>query len=108
MLETIYGRIYLQTSKTDIPVLLGGDFNAPKREEAEGSIVPHGENASQYTAYPDYGEPHHFRDSTDDVGELEFKQRWQFAEARMFDPDVGDWGWKMSTGLPKRVQRHRV
>lgn len=92
MLETIYGRIYLQTSKTDIPVLLGGDFNAPKREEADGSIVPHGENASQYTAYPDYGDPHHLRDSAGDVGELEFKQRWQLAEARMFDPDIGDWG----------------
>lgn len=24
--------------------------------------------------------------------ELEFKQRWQRAEARLFDPDVGDWG----------------
>lgn len=92
MLETVYGRIYLQTTKTDIPVLLGGDFNAPKREEADRSIIPHGKNASQYTAYPDYGDPHYVRESDGDVAELEFKQRRQFAEARIFDPDVGDWG----------------
>lgn len=41
MLETVYGRIYLQTAKTDTPVVLGGDFNAPKREQANGTIVPH-------------------------------------------------------------------
>lgn len=91
MLETVYGRIYLQTTKTDLPVLLGGDFNAPKREETDGSIVPHGGNAGQYTGYPDYGDPHFFRDAAGDVTELEFKQRWQLAETRMFDPDVGDW-----------------
>lgn len=92
MLETVYGRIYLQTAKTGNPVLLGGDFNAPKREAADGSIVPHGGNAGQYTNYPNYGDPHYFRDAADDVTELEFNQRWQLAEARIFDTDVGDWG----------------
>lgn len=91
MLETVYGRISLQTSETDLPVLLGGDFNAPERERADGSIVPHGGNKSTYTAYPDYGEPHHVRAADGDVAELEFKQRWQRAEARIFDPAVGDW-----------------
>lgn len=42
MLETVYGRLYLQTTKTDTPVLLGGDFNGPKRETEEGGIIPHG------------------------------------------------------------------
>ena len=92
MLETVYGRIYLQTTKTDIPVLLGGDFNAPKKEKADRSIVPHGKNESQYTAYPDYGDPHYVRESDGSITELEFKQRRQFAEARIFDPNVGDCG----------------
>lgn len=92
MLETVYGRIYLQTTKTEAAVLLGGDFNAPKRETAEGAIVPHGETAGQYTNYPDYGNPHYFRNTAGDVTELEFNQRWQLAEARIFDTDVGDWG----------------
>lgn len=92
MLETVYGRIYLQTTKTDIPVLLGGDFNAPKKEKADRSIVPHGKNESQYTAYPDYGDPHYVQESDGGITELEFKQRRQFAEARIFDPNVGDCG----------------
>ena len=91
MLETVYGRIYLQTTKTDNPVLLGGDFNAPKREKENKSIIPHGENEGQYTAYPDYGDPHYFRESDGDIAELEYKQRRKFAEARIFDPGVGDW-----------------
>jgi len=91
MLDTVYGRISLQTTKTDTPVLLGGDFNAPKREQADGSIVPHGMNKSQYTAYPDYDDPYYVRDAAGDVTELEFKQRWQLAEARIFDPDLSDW-----------------
>lgn len=92
MLETVYSRIYLQTTKTDTPVLLGGDFNAPKREQKDGSIVPHGQNTSQYTAYPDYGDPHYFQDSADNPTELEFRQRRQFSEARIFDADFGEWG----------------
>lgn len=91
MLETVYERIYLQTTKTDTPVLLGGDFNAPKREKADRSIVPHGENDCQYTAYPDYGDPHYVREFDGDIVELEFKHRRKFAEIRMFDPDMGDW-----------------
>jgi endonuclease/exonuclease/phosphatase family metal-dependent hydrolase len=71
---------------------LGGDFNAPKRERADGSIIPHGENKSQYTDYPDYGDPHYVRESDGDMTELEFKQRRQLAEARIFDSDAGDWG----------------
>lgn len=92
MLETVYGRINLQTSKTETPVLLGGDFNAPRREAADGSVFPHGGTAGQYTHYPDYGDPHYVRDAADDVAELEFNQRWQLAEARIFDTDIGDWG----------------
>lgn len=94
MLETVYGRIYLQTSKTGTPVLLGGDFNAPKRETKDREIVPHGKNRGQYTDYPDYGDPHYFRDPAEGVNELEFNQRWELAEARIFDPGIGDWGMK--------------
>ena len=91
MLETVYGRIHLQTTKTDLPVVLGGDFNAPKREDADGSIVPHGGGAGQYTRYPDYGDPYHFQDLAGDMTGLKFNQRWQRAEARIFDTDVGEW-----------------
>lgn len=91
MLETVYGRIYVQTERTATPVLLGGDFNAPKREKGDGSIVPHGQNVPQYTNLPDHGNPYHFRDSDDNVTEFEFNQRWQRAEARIFDSAVGDW-----------------
>lgn len=61
MLETVYGRVYLQTTKTATPVLLGGDFNAPKRETEAQEIVPHGTTASQYTRYPFYGDPHYLQ-----------------------------------------------
>lgn len=92
MLETVYGRIYLQTTKTDTSVLLGGYFNPPKQQNPDGSVVPHGKSASQYTAYPDYGNPHYLRASDGEIAELEFKQRRQLAEARIFDLDAGDWG----------------
>jgi|AntDeeMinimDraft_5_1070356.scaffolds.fasta_scaffold01623_3 endonuclease/exonuclease/phosphatase family metal-dependent hydrolase len=92
MLETVYGRIYLQIEKTGVPVLLGGDFNAPKRERADGSITPHGSNKGQYTTYPGYGDPHYTRDPTGEMAERTFRHRWQAAETRIFDPDVGDWG----------------
>lgn len=95
MLETVYGRIYLQTTKTDIPVVLGGDFNAPKRETEDGTIIPHGNGAGQYTNYPDYGHPRYFHETDDDdVTELTFSQRWQSTESRLFDMDVGEWGMK--------------
>lgn len=90
MLETIYARIYLDTSKLETPVVLGGDFNAPKRETADGEIIPHGENKGQYRNYPYYGDPHYLRDG-DEVGELRFDQRYQLAEERIFDTTVGSW-----------------
>lgn len=92
MLETIYARIYLQTSKTEIPVLLGGDFNAPKQETEDGIIIPHGSGAGQYTTYPDYGSPRYFTDEGSDLTEYEFSQRWELSEARLFDQNIGEWG----------------
>ena len=92
MLETVYGRIALETSKTSTPVILGGDFNAPKRESADREITPHGRGGNQYTNYPFYGDPHYLRDEDDEVGEYRFDQRWQLAEARLFDLEIGDWG----------------
>lgn len=91
MLETVYGRIHLQTTKTGNPVLLGGDFNAPKQETRDREIIPHGQNSGQYTQYPYYGDPHYLRDQAGDVNELAFSLRWQLAEARIFDPEIGDW-----------------
>ena len=66
MLETVYARLFLQTTKTDDTVLLGGDFNGPKRERADGTIVPHGRNAGQYTDYPYYGHPYYLADEEGD------------------------------------------
>jgi endonuclease/exonuclease/phosphatase family metal-dependent hydrolase len=105
MLETVYGRIDLQTTKTDIPVLLGGDFNAPKRETATGEIIPHGHNAPKYTNYPLYGDPYYFQDS-DELTEFRFNQRRQRAEAQLFDPAVSEWNmrdayWGAETGDKK-------
>lgn len=91
MLETIYARIYLEASKTEIPLVLGGDFNAPKRETADGEITPHGENKGQYRNYPYYGDPHYLRDDGERVDELRFDQRYQLSEARIFDKTVGSW-----------------
>lgn len=91
MLETVYSRIHLQTTKTNTPVLLGGDFNAPKQETADGAIIPHGQNKGQYTNYPYYGDPHYLREGGDLMDEFKFDQRWQLAEARIFDPAVSEW-----------------
>jgi endonuclease/exonuclease/phosphatase family metal-dependent hydrolase len=91
MLRTVYGRIHLQTTKPDRPVLLGGDFNAPKRETEERTIVPHGSNAGQYTNYPDYGHPYYFAEDESEIAELEFAHRRRQAERRLFDSDAGDW-----------------
>lgn len=92
MLETVYGRIHLQTAKTETPVLLGGDFNAPKQETEDGTIIPHGRGTGQYTTYPDYGSPRYFCGEDGDLTEFEFSQRWQLSEARLFDQDLGEWG----------------
>lgn len=92
MLETVYGRVSLQTSKTSVPVILGGDFNAPKYESARREITPQGKNTAAYNNYPFYGDPHYLRDESGATGEYRFDQRWQLTEARMFDQDVGDWG----------------
>lgn len=91
MLETVYGRLYLQTTKTNTPVVLGGDFNAPKHETADGTIISHGKNAGQYTHYPFYGEPYYLRDDDGEVTEFRFDQRWHRAEAHLFDPAVSEW-----------------
>lgn len=91
MLETMYARIYLHTTKTDTPVLLGGDFNAPKRETADGEIIPHGTNAGQYTNYPYYGDPYYLRERGDGMNDFRFDQRFQLAEARIFDSEISEW-----------------
>lgn len=90
MLETVYNRIHLHTEKFERPLLLGGDFNAPKREEP-GKITPHGENKPQYTNHPFYGEPYYFRDSAAGEALFTFRDRWQRAERLIFDPEVGEW-----------------
>lgn len=92
MLETVYARIYLQTAKTDTPIILGGDFNAPKRETPDGAIIPHGQNKGQYVNYPYYGDPHYLRPDDGEVDEWRFDDRWRLAETRIFDPEVGEWG----------------
>lgn len=91
MLETVYASVHLRTWKSNVPVLLGGDFNAPKRETADCGIVPHGDNRGQMTAYPFYGDPHYLRTEADEFHESTFKDRWRRAESRIFDPAVGDW-----------------
>ena len=91
MLEIVYARVHLQTANTDIPVLLGGDFNAPQSETADGDIVPHGENAGQYTNHPFYGDPYYLRNPISEMNEFRFDQRWRLAEARIFDSNVGEW-----------------
>lgn len=90
MLETVYGRLYLQNDKTDREVVLGGDFNAPKRETAEEVIV-HDGAGRRYTNYPRYGDPYYFGESSDSMDEFTFCRRWQRAEANVFDREVGEW-----------------
>lgn len=105
MLETVYARIYLETTTTDTPVLLGGDFNAPKHENADGTITPHGANKGQYTRYPFYGDPHYLRGDDDQIDEYRFDRRWQLAERRIFDPEVGEWGMSDAYWAAKESQR---
>lgn len=92
MLETVYGRLCLETKKNDLPIVLGGDFNAPKEEMSDQEIVPHGANKAQLTDYPFYGDPHYLRESDGEIEEYRFDRRWNLAEARIFDPEIGDWG----------------
>ena len=93
MLETVYARIYLRNQKTDQPVVLGGDFNAPKREHENGTIVPHGDGTPEYTRqhYPFYGSPYYFEGDEGEMEEFTFRDRWKAAESNVFDPDVGRW-----------------
>lgn len=91
MLETVYARIHLRTSKSEVPVILGGDFNAPKRETVDGRIIPHGENRGKMTSYPYYGDPYFIRSGEDQFVEYTFRERWKRAESRLFDSAMGDW-----------------
>jgi exonuclease III len=90
MLETVYGRIALQTEKLERPVILGGDFNAPMEETSDREIIPHG--GAAYTRYPFYGHPYYSEAESDEPVEYTFGERWRTAEKRLFDPAVGDWG----------------
>lgn len=90
-LETIYGRLSLLNKRTDQAVVLGGDFNAPRRENASGEIVPHGGSVPKYKRYPFYGSPYYFGTASDGTEEFTFSDRWQRAEANVFDPTVGEW-----------------
>jgi exonuclease III len=56
MAETVYARLCLHTEKIGEPVVLAGDFNAPKREIQCG-IVPHEGGGLQYHHYLFYGAP---------------------------------------------------
>lgn len=93
MLETVYSRVHLQNTNTDRPLVLGGDFNAPKREDP-GEITPHGANRPLYTEYPFYGDPYYLRDSSNVDSEYTFRDRWQLAERLIFDEEVSDWDMK--------------
>lgn len=89
MLETVYGRIYLQNVKMDHPVLLGGDFNAPKMETDAREIVPH--SGPDYDGYPGYGDPSHVGEDIGETRQHTFGQRWSRAEKQLFDSEVSDW-----------------
>lgn len=89
MLETVYARIHLQNRKVGDPVILGGDFNAPKKETADREIIPH--SSPDYKNYPNYGKPYYFTDDGEDRDEFTFEQRWSKAERQLFDADLGDW-----------------
>ncbi|ODR80513.1 hypothetical protein BG842_03375 [Haladaptatus sp. W1] len=90
MLKTVYDRIYLQNKKVGYPVILGGDFNAPKEETSEKQLIPHGKPA--YTQYPFYGDPYYFQENGKAAVEQTFRQRWETAEQQLFDSGIGEWG----------------
>lgn len=108
MLETVYARIYLRTSKSNHPVVLGGDFNAPRRETADGEIVPHGDNRAKMTSYPFYGEPYFFSSSNEAMTEYTYKHRWKRAEALLFDSDIGDWDMRDAYWIANDSRRESI
>ena len=96
-LETVYARIYVQNEKTNKNVILGGDFNAPKKEirqETEdgvvGEIVPHNSGRLHYDK-PFYGNPYRYQDGDGGTVKFPFKQRWDNAESYIFDSEKSDW-----------------
>ncbi|PSP90046.1 hypothetical protein BRC90_02830 [Halobacteriales archaeon QS_4_69_34] len=102
-LETIYGRIYLQNRYTDRKVILGGDFNAPKREvseqrngETDVEIEPH--HPALQKDKPFYGNPYRYQDPAGeqegDTVQFTFRQRWENAESYIFDSEKSDWNMK--------------
>ena len=100
ILETIYSQIYLQNDRTDKKVVLGGDFNAPKKElpkETEkgtvGEIVPHN-SGKLYYREPFYGNPYRYQDEDNGTVKFPFKQRWGNAESYIFDSEKSDWDMK--------------
>lgn len=104
MLETVYSRIYVQNTKTGKPLILGGDFNAPKMEEPD-EITPHGKNKPRYTNYPFYGDPYYFGESAGSGDEFSFKDRWRRAERNIFDSDVSEWAMTDAYRTPEASPR---
>lgn len=103
VLETIYAQIYLQNDQTNKKVVLGGDFNAPKKETPKetddgviGEIEPHKANGRQYTDQPFYGDPYRYKitDEETESTELTFTQRYRNAERYIFDPELTEWDMK--------------
>ena len=97
VLETIYSQIYLQNDQTEKMVVLGGDFNAPKKEIRKetgkrivGDIVPH-DSGKLYYDKPFYGNPYRYQDGDDGSVKFPFKQRWGNAESYIFDSKKGSW-----------------
>ena len=96
-LETVYARIYLQNEKTNKNLILGGDFNAPKKEirqETEdgvvGEVVPHNSGRLHYDK-PFYGNPYRYQNGDGGTVKFPFKQRWGNAESYIFDSEKSDW-----------------
>jgi len=105
MLETVYGRLYLQNKRTDQEVVLGGDFNAPKQEDRD-SVTPHGSGTPEYTHYPFYGEPYYFGESTEETDEFTFTDRWQRAESNVFDSETGQWDMRDAYWIAEDSQKN--
>lgn len=91
MLETVYNRITVQRTESNRDIILGGDFNAPKREERNGAIVPHGRSDPNYRRFPQYGNPYYFGESKPEADEFTYSDRRQQAELTIFDSEVGEW-----------------
>lgn len=109
MLETVYNRIYVRVTESNRDVLLGGDFNAPKREENDGTIMPHGQRDPMYRGYPHYGTPYYVGESAAEVAEFTYRDPRQRAERNLFDRGVGEWGIRdaywAATERAKRARR---